>query len=220
MKQDIWADYWRDKKDPEHSASNEAYYDLMAAELRLILGDRTYDSVFEIGCGNGAFYERLGFDRAGYVGVDFSPAMLSVFREKYPGVNVETADARSYAPAAPVDLVFSNGVLQNFTSDEISRHLDAVLPVLKPGGQILHAAVPWDLLRYAYFSGAIHGRRHGRLRHFLSYVASLTGVRRALGNWYSVDQMRTIADRHGLDATFYGSVLYPYRFSVSMVRRG
>lgn len=219
MNRDTWAKYWRDKTNPEHSASDATYYDLMAEELRIILGHREHDSVFEIGCGNGAFYERLGFDRANYTGIDFSPGMLSVFREKHPGVQVEMADARVYAPSTPVDLVFSNGVLQNFSATDIDRHLSAVLPALKPGGEILHAAVPWNLLRYAFFSGAIHGRKRSRLRHFVSYAAARTGIRPAIGYWYSVDTIRRIADKHGLDVTFYGSILYPYRFSVRMVRR-
>jgi trans-aconitate methyltransferase len=219
LTEDFWTKYWRNKTDPDHSASDEDYYNLMAAELLVLLGQTRFDSVFEIGCGNGAFYQRLGFDRTQYTGIDFSPAMLSVFREKYPGVRVETADARTYAPREPVDLVFSNGVLQNFSSADIERHLEAIRPALKPGGQILHAAVPWNLLRYAFFSGAIHGRKRSRLRLLASYLAARAGLRPALGYWYSVDRIRSLADKHGLDTTFYGSLLYPYRFSVRMVPR-
>jgi ubiquinone/menaquinone biosynthesis C-methylase UbiE len=83
-----WRNFWLDKADPMHRAGDEAHYDFMASELMVLLGQRPFNSVLEIGCGTGSLYKRLGFDKTSYTGVDFSPSMLSTFKQKYPDTPV------------------------------------------------------------------------------------------------------------------------------------
>jgi trans-aconitate methyltransferase len=220
LTQDCWALYWNDKDNPQHSSSDDAHYDAMARELLALLGPMPVVAVLELGCGNGAFYKRLGFDHARYLGVDFSPAMLSKFREAHTEAHLEAADVRGYVPADPVDLIYSACLLQYLSLAEIDRHLGSVRNALKPGGQILHAHVPWDLMRWPYYSGMLKRKQQGVIRSFASYLAGRLGLRLTLGHWHSVAKIREVAARHRLDTAFYGSLFYPYRFHVRMVPRG
>jgi trans-aconitate methyltransferase len=217
---DYWAKHWEARTDPDHSSDDPAYYDLIAAELLVLLRQGCFSSVLELACGNGAFYKRLGFDQGRYIGVDFSPAMIATFRDAHPGTRLEVADVRSYVPPEPVDLIFSSGLLQNLSLSEISDHLQMALLALKPEGQILHTQVPWNLLRWAFYAGIIHGRTRSRLRYFAGYVAARSGLRASIGNWHSMADIRNVALRHGLITTFYGSLMFPYRFHARMVPRG
>jgi trans-aconitate methyltransferase len=212
-----WTRFWQDKDDPLHSANDETYYDLMAAEMLVLLGSYRFGSVLELGCGNGAFYKRLGFHQARYFGVDFSPTMLSTFRKTHPGTRLEAADVSRYVPPEPVDLIYSGSLLQYLSPGDIDRHLGGVRASLNPGGQILHACVPWNVMRWPYYSGMLKARQEGRLRATAVYLAVRFGLRPSLGYWHSIGAVRAIAARHGFDTTFYGSLLYPYRFHVRMV---
>lgn len=104
MSGDYWTRFWQDKDDPLHPVDDDAFYDLMAGELLLLLGSRRRGTVLELGCD---MYERLGFDEARYIGVDISPTMLAAFSEAHPGTRLEVADARGYVPTEPLDLIIS-----------------------------------------------------------------------------------------------------------------
>jgi hypothetical protein len=63
----------------------------------------------------------------------------------------------------------------------------------------------------------IHGRTRSRAPHQLRGRAFWATLQPSLGRWHSVAAIRKIAAWHGFDTTFYGSLLYPYRFHVRMV---
>jgi trans-aconitate methyltransferase len=214
-----WAKFWEDKADPLHTSSDPAFYAQMAREMMVLLGDKPLGSVLELACGNGAFYELLGFDRGPYIGIDFSDRMLAVFKAAHPKAHVATADARTFMPPAPVDLIFSSHFLQNMSLADVATHLKTASAALKPAGRIVHIAVPWDAMRWVFHSSMMTKSPAHPLRAARSYVAALTGLRPSLGHWHSVSAFRKLAGDAGLDATFYGSLFYPYRFNVVMVKR-
>jgi trans-aconitate methyltransferase len=189
----------------------------MAGEMLALLGSGRFGAALELACGNGAFYKRLGFDQARYIGVDFSSAMLSTFRKAHPRTRLDAADVRGYVPAEPVDLIYSSALLQYLSLTDIDRHLSSVRNSLIPWGQILHTWVPWDLMRWPYYSGMLNAPQRGLISSLASYLDARFGLRWSLGHWHSVAAIRKIAASHGFDTTFYGSVLYPYRFHVRMV---
>lgn len=71
-------------------------------------------TVVDLGCGGGALFPALRdrFPRARLVGVDNSSAMLSRARDVDAGAELIHADAATWRPASPVDLVLANASLQ------------------------------------------------------------------------------------------------------------
>jgi trans-aconitate methyltransferase len=214
-----WAKFWEDKGDPLHSSSDAAFYDQMAREMMVLLGDQPFGSVLELACGNGVFYERLGFNRGQYIGIDYSAKMLEVFKAAHPDVQLSNEDARTFVPPQPVDLIFSSGYVQYISVADMERHLKLSVKSLNPGGRIVHIAVPWDVMRWVFYSAMTTKTPTPRLRALVSYILARTGIRPSLGHWHSIATFRHLAANAGLDATFYGSLFYPYRFNVVMVKR-
>src|SRR5436190_14710807 len=102
---------------------------------RLLAGRRT---VVDVGCGTGrvsAFLAENGFE---VVGVDSSPAMLDVARERTDAVTFEAGDLFAWRPPAPVDAVLCRGVLNDLTQDVDRQHgLEALWEMLRPGGLLV-----------------------------------------------------------------------------------
>jgi SAM-dependent methyltransferase len=218
ISKDFWQEFWKAKSDPLHSSNTEDYYDRMAAELGLLfkLNKKTY--VYEMACGSGTFYRKLGFERTHYQGVDYSPAMIEAFQKAEPKIDVRVADVRKFAPSTKVDLIYSNGMLQYLTLVEVENLIKHSAAQLNDGGSIVHAAVPWTAIRWQFFSGAFADRPQNIFRAAAVYVAELTRLKPSLGTWFSLQALRQIGDKNGLKVTFYGSHYYPYRFHVKMTK--
>lgn len=70
--------------------------------------------VVDVGCGPGNSTELLArrWPSAKVVGIDTSPDMLAKARARLPGLTFEHADAGTWEPDEPVDVIFANAVFQ------------------------------------------------------------------------------------------------------------
>ena len=102
------------------------------------VGTLTNSRLLDVGCGP-AVYLRLA-ERAAlrYVGVDFSAEMLRVGRNRFPGVCLARADARSLPMAASVvDLAVAMGSLSHMTNEDFHIAMGEIARVLRTEGALL-----------------------------------------------------------------------------------
>lgn len=66
------------------------------------------ERILDLGCGTGDLSAQLAQAGANVTGIDFSPGMIAVARQKYPQIAFFVADAHSYQSAETYDAVFSN----------------------------------------------------------------------------------------------------------------
>lgn len=73
-----------------------------------------YSTIYDLGCGTGYLTHILAetFPGSQVVGIDSSPEMLAEARRKFPLLNWEQMDIRSWLPGAPPDLIYTNAALQ------------------------------------------------------------------------------------------------------------
>lgn len=217
---DYWARYWRNLIDPQNNKDGAGLH-FWASEYRCILDQKPFRSVLELACGTGDFYKRLGFDQCDYLGVDFSPRMLETFQKNFPDARLRQGDASKLIPEGRFDLVVSSQLLQYLTVAEVRLSIANMAGALEPGGRIIHLGVPWDALRWQYYSGAIDGRPGGTMAKAKAGVAASlewAGLRPAIGHWHSLNRLRAIGTEFGLSAAFHGSLTQPYRFHVCFTR--
>lgn len=122
----------------------------------------------DVGCGTGALASRLV--EAGYAmtGVDASPGMLAVLRERAPAVRGLVASGTSLPfPDDRFDLVLSVAALHHVAEPEaVRRSLGEMVRVARPGGRI----VVWD-----------HNPRNPYWRSLMARVPQDTGEERLVG---------------------------------------
>jgi cyclopropane fatty-acyl-phospholipid synthase-like methyltransferase len=214
----LWRDYWSAQNSPQHRDSTAEFYRRHAAELTLMMGAPP-PTVLELGCGDGALYEALGFDAVDYTGVDFSPAMLEQFATRHPDARLVLGDAADYRDdARRHDLVFSNQVVQYLDKESFGRLLANASAMLAPRGAVVTASVPCRALRLRYFTGEYSGQRTNPARNAYRIAGGLVGDR--IGRWYSFAEIDRLGEQFGFRSELYGSIYYPYRFHVRMTRDG
>ena len=156
-----YLEFWAGQTTPLHRSHDDRTYRAYAEELKNIFAYFGYagGNVLEIGCGNGALFPYFGFDVEKYVGIDFSPSMLRIFRESCPGVRVIEGDAANYQPEFEYQLIFGNAVHQHFSPKMLEQHLKRILPSLGQGGICVLANLPYRPLKNRYRSGQFDSRR-------------------------------------------------------------
>ena len=93
------------------------------------------DSIIDVGCGPGNSTEVLAarWPGASVLGIDSSVAMIDRARAMGPaGARWQVADAGTFEPDAPVDVVFSNATFQWLAGHEVL--FPRVLGWVRPGG--------------------------------------------------------------------------------------
>lgn len=185
--------------------------------MRLLFSDRAPRSVLEIGCGNGALYQDLGFDSIpAYLGVDFSESMLTTFKSRFPGARLSISDGATYRTDEKFDLIFSSHVVQYWDAEQLAQHVANATAQLTDRGIIVMAGIPWARMRWAFARGDVAGGQFTGSHRRSWPLTSAAYVRERLhpdiGHWYELRHVTTLAARHNRRATFRASGYYPYRF--------
>ncbi|WGF87855.1 class I SAM-dependent methyltransferase [Marinivivus vitaminiproducens] len=207
---DAWHAYWEGKTCPMHREATSEHYGHYAEELKLLLPDIASRRVLDIGCGDGALFEPLGFQRAQYTGVDFAASMLDRFAERHPEARLIHANAEDYCDEHEYDLIFCNAVVQYFNIGMFNRWICNAATMLASDGCLVIASIPWRSLRSRYRSGELDGHVPAFGSTSLHAVVGL--ARDGIGRWYSAVEVVRCGLRHDLASQVYGSVNYPYRF--------
>jgi cyclopropane fatty-acyl-phospholipid synthase-like methyltransferase len=211
-----WKAFWAQQDDPRHPHSAE-FFRNHGHEFALLCGDLAGKSILEFGCGSGALFGPMGFERArAYRGVDSSEKMMTVFRNRYPQVDLICADAADYKDGVQYDLIFSSSLAQYFSYEEFRRHIANARTMLAPGGSLLVGSVPWRGARAAFHLQAANpASTQGLTRRLAALARSYAGFD-PIGYWYSYRECTAIARRHGLTPSYFGCLHMPYRFHVRM----
>lgn len=211
-----WRSFWSTQLAPKHRKDTVDHYSEYAKELTLLFPDRALRRVLDIGCGNGAMFEPLGFDKADYTGVDFSPSMIAAFAERHPKLRLVVANGDQYRDHRKYDLILCNSVVQYFDSAMLAQWLGNAVTMLAPDGCIVIGSVPWQTLRFRYYAGELSGDLPPAWLAALRIAKSLYSDQ--IGHWYSVREVATLGEQHGLRSEVFGSVLYGYRFHLRLSR--
>jgi trans-aconitate 2-methyltransferase len=101
-------------------------------------------TIVDLGCGPGNSTALLvkRFSGATVTGLDGSPDMLAAATRRLPGARFEQADIGRWAPAAPLDVIYSNAALQWVPDHD--RLFPALMGYLAPGG-VLAVQMPDNL---------------------------------------------------------------------------
>jgi SAM-dependent methyltransferase len=109
--------------------------DLLAARLPTL---PEKPRVLDVGCATGALvgYLRERFPAMDFCGIDISPDLIKVAREKVPGATFSVMSALDLPDAqlAPFDVVLCVGVLGVFGDEQARRCVEGILASTKAGG--------------------------------------------------------------------------------------
>jgi 2-polyprenyl-3-methyl-5-hydroxy-6-metoxy-1,4-benzoquinol methylase len=108
----------------------EQYIEMVVAKLNIKPGD----SIFEVGCGAGAFL--YPFYQKGHQvgGIDYAPNLVSIARVSMPDSQISTAEASRIPSNDSYDIVISNGVFLYFPNyDYATEVLRKMVSMAKRG---------------------------------------------------------------------------------------
>ncbi|MFP4145669.1 MAG: bifunctional demethylmenaquinone methyltransferase/2-methoxy-6-polyprenyl-1,4-benzoquinol methylase UbiE [Phycisphaeraceae bacterium] len=180
------------------------------------------DVVADVACGTGDL--SMAFARAGakrVVGVDFTPAMLDVARQKRrrgQRIGYAAGDAmRLPLPSASVDVVSIAFGIRNVADPAAAMREFA--RVLRPGGRII--VLEFSLPE----SRALRGAYNFYFRQVLPRTASLVARDRSGAYRYLPESVNTFIDRPGMvrlmeEAGFGEVTLRPMTFGIAVAYRG
>jgi SAM-dependent methyltransferase len=103
--------------------------------------------VLDVGVGGGRTTGLLAARAASYVGLDLSPEMLELARQRFPGVDLREGDAAGLRglPEAAYDLVvFSFNGLDALDHDDRGSALAAMARVARPEGRVVFSSLNLD----------------------------------------------------------------------------
>ncbi|MGB3501413.1 MAG: trans-aconitate 2-methyltransferase [Mesorhizobium sp.] len=152
--------------------------------------------VVDIGCGPGNSTEILveRWPDAEVSGFDTSPDMIEKAGKRLPGCSFELADAATWTPDEPVDVIFANAVFQWLP--EHPQILQRLMGFLAPGGALAvqmpdNRSEPSHMLMEAAaaempFAAKMAKAGRGRLPSAGEYYDLLVGLSARLDIWHTI----------------------------------
>ncbi len=152
--------------------------------------------VVDIGCGPGNSTELLAarWPDAKISGLDTSPDMLDKARKRLPHISFEQADAATWMPSEPVDVIFANAVFQWLP--EHPAVFQRLMGLLAPGGMLAvqmpdNIAEPShrlmrEVAAEAPFSEKLKGAARPPLPPVSFYYDLLTPLSARLDIWHTI----------------------------------
>jgi 2-polyprenyl-3-methyl-5-hydroxy-6-metoxy-1,4-benzoquinol methylase len=131
----VRADFDRIARLTEHGGwdHNDHYHDFLLRHV-----PKHCRNALDIGCGTGTFTRRLAQRALRVVGVDLSPEMVRIARERstgYPNVEYRLSDVQDWEPAeAQFDCIATIATLHHLPPEEMLRKMRMAL---RPGGTLL-----------------------------------------------------------------------------------
>ena len=146
---------------------NSYFYSYRRYILKKLIPDNM--SVLELGCGTGDNLASLSLRKG--VGVDISPAMITIAEKKFPGLNFICADADELTPSSlgdeipDIDYIYAINLMVQVP--DIYSTLKNISKLMQPKTRLvlLDYSYYWDpLIRlYAYLSNKIPGIKQNRI---------------------------------------------------------
>ena len=181
--------------------------------------------IADLGCGPGNSTEalRLRWPQAALIGVDSSPEMIAKARQSHPEGKWLEADAATWRPDAPLDLVFSNAMLHWLPRhDQVCRHL---LGLLAPGGALavqvpahynspLHREI-LDLSRDPEWSERLEKARGVLTHHAPEFYYDVLAPLAARLDLWETTYYHVLGEPEGVLEWFRGSGLRPFLEALS-----
>lgn len=160
----------------------------LAAGLLELLDAKAGERILDLGCGTGHLTAKIAEAGAQVVGVDRSPEMIRMAKEKYPALRFEVMDAHEIGLDGIFDAVFSNATLHWIK--EPGRVIAGIRESLRPGGRFV-----------AEFGGK--GNTGELLKAVRRAWANLKLAGPAPHPWYypSLAEFVGLLEQHGFEAT-------------------
>jgi len=207
-----WLSYWSEQDDPQNFTSGATNYEAYGSELALLFNGTESGRVLEVGCGDGSLIKSLGFDHAErFLGIDPSEPMLQAFNKRHPDLDTTVGD-HTFRIDEQFDLIFSAAVVQFMNDDMARTHMENCRSMLAPGGRIVWGSVPWTRMRWAYARRDVTGFPRRSLPLAIAAHAKRRLIKDNMGFWHDTPYFSALAEEHGLDYAFFGSLNYSYRF--------
>jgi SAM-dependent methyltransferase len=100
------------------------------------LGIDSGDAVLEVGCGSGVFLELAAARGASVAGIDISPELVALARDRVAGADVRLGDMQDL-PFGDASFDLVAGFDSFFFADDMVAALSEAARVTKPGGRVL-----------------------------------------------------------------------------------